>query len=221
MGYNILCFKQKLPASLRCEPGFARVMACNCDAMDGWLHPVHFYLDRPIGRCIDIAAELLINEEIRDREVRVIGADGAQLGILPLRKALELAEEAELDLVKIVPTAQPPVCKLMDYDKHRFEQSKREREMRKNQKVISVKEMRLSATIDIHDMEVKAKNVSKFLAGGDKVKVSIRFRGRQLSHTEQGLNVMETFLGMLDNANVEKPAKMEGRNMFMILAPKN
>ncbi len=221
MGYNILCFKQKLPASLRCEPGFARVMACNCDAMDGWLHPVHFYLDRPIGRCIDIAAELLINEEIRDREVRVIGADGAQLGILPLRKALELAEEAELDLVKIVPTAQPPVCKLMDYDKHRFEQSKREREMRKNQKVISLKEVQLSATIEENDVAIKAKNAIRFLQDGNKVKVSIRFRGRQIAHSDIGMKVMQDFVERTKEVStVERRPLIEGRNMIMILAPK-
>ena len=164
---------------------------------------------------------MLINEQITHPEVRVIDENGQQLGVMPIAQAQRLADEAGLDLVNISPKAVPPVCKIADYGKLRYEQEKRKKEAKKNQKVISVKEMRLSATIDIHDMEVKAKNVSKFLAGGDKVKVSIRFRGRQLSHTEQGLNVMETFLGMLDNANVEKPAKMEGRNMFMILAPKN
>ena len=168
-----------------------------------------------------IATEMLINEQITHPEVRVIDENGQQLGVMPIAQAQRLADEAGLDLVNISPKAVPPVCKIADYGKLRYEQEKRKKEAKKNQKVISVKEMRLSATIDIHDMEVKAKNVSKFLAGGDKVKVSIRFRGRQLSHTEQGLNVMETFLGMLDNANVEKPAKMEGRNMFMILAPKN
>ena len=136
----------------------------------------------------------MINEEIRDREVRVIGADGAQLGVLPTQRALELAEEAGLDLVKIVPNAQPPVCKLMDYDKHRYEQAKREREMRKNQKVISVKEVQLSATIEENDVQTKAKNAIKFLQGGDKVKVSIRFRGRQITHTEIGLKVMQDFV---------------------------
>ena len=136
-------------------------------------------------------------------------------------EAMRIADEAGLDLVNISPKANPPVCKIADYGKLRYEQEKRKKEAKKNQKVISIKEMRLSATIDIHDMEVKAKNVAKFLAGGDKVKVSIRFRGRQLSHTEQGLNVMNAFLEMLDNASVEKAAKMEGRNMFMILAPKN
>ena len=169
-----------------------------------------------------IANDLLINEQIRDREVRVIGEQGDQLGVMGIASAQKLADDAGLDLVNISPKAQPPVCKIMDYGKYRFEQGKKQKEARKNQKTTSLKEMRLSATIDTHDMEVKAKNVSKFLAGGDKVKVSIRFRGRQLSHTENGLVVMKTFLQMLgDGVAVEKPAKMEGRSMFMILAPKN
>lgn len=163
----------------------------------------------------------MINEEIRDREVRLIGADGAQLGVLPTAKALELAEEAQLDLVKIVPNAQPPVCKLMDYDKHRYEQAKREREMRKNQKVISVKEVQLSATIEENDVLTKAKNAMKFLQGGDKVKVSIRFRGRQITHSEIGLQVMQDFIDRTkDVAVVEKRPALEGRNMIMILGPK-
>lgn len=164
---------------------------------------------------------MLINEQITHPEIRVIGENGEQLGIMTPAEAMRIADEAGLDLVNISPKANPPVCKIADYGKLRYEQEKRKKEAKKNQKVISIKEMRLSATIDIHDMEVKAKNVAKFLAGGDKVKVSIRFRGRQLSHTEQGLNVMNAFLEMLDNASVEKAAKMEGRNMFMILAPKN
>jgi len=163
----------------------------------------------------------MINEEIRDREVRVIGADGAQLGVLPTAKALELAEEAQLDLVKIVPNAQPPVCKLMDYDKHRYEQAKREREMRKNQKVISVKEVQLSATIEENDVQTKAKNAIKFLQGGDKVKVSIRFRGRQITHSEIGLKVMQDFIERTkDVATVEKRPSLDGRHMIMILGPK-
>lgn len=180
-----------------------------------------FLFGKMTGRCIDIAAELLINEEIRDREVRVIGADGAQLGIMPTRKALELAEEAELDLVKIVPNAQPPVCKLMDYDKHRFEQSKREREMRKNQKVISLKEVQLSATIEENDVAIKAKNAIRFLQDGDKVKVSIRFRGRQIAHADIGMKVMQDFVERTkDVCTVERRPLIEGRNMIMILAPK-
>lgn len=171
---------------------------------------------------IFIANDLLINEQIHDREVRVIGEKGDQLGILEIAAAQKLADDAGLDLVNISPKAVPPVCKIMDYGKYRFEQGKKQKEAKKNQKTTTLKEMRLSATIDTHDMEVKAKNVAKFLAGGDKVKVSIRFRGRQLSHTENGLTVMNTFLQMLgDKVAVEKPARMEGRSMFMILAPKN
>jgi len=180
-----------------------------------------FFIGQLIRRCVDIATELLINEEIRDREVRVIGEDGAQLGIMPTRKALELAEEAELDLVKIAPNAQPPVCKLMDYDKHRFEQSKREREMRKNQKVISLKEVQLSATIEENDVAIKAKNAIRFLQDGDKVKVSIRFRGRQIAHSDIGMRVMQDFIERTkDVCTVERRPLIEGRNMIMILAPK-
>lgn len=152
----------------------------------------------------------------------MVGEDGSQLGILSLTEALRMADEKELDLVNISPKANPPVCKLMNYGRFKFEQEKRQKEARKNQKVIVLKEMRLSSTIDRHDMEVKAKNVIKFLQSGDKVKVSIRFKGRQLSHTDQGLIVMNEFITMIqDAAIVEKNAKMEGRSMFMILAPKN
>jgi translation initiation factor IF-3 len=138
------------------------------------------------------------------------------------REAMAIAEEKGLDLVKVSPTAVPPVCKIMDYGKFRFEQAKKQREAKKNQKVIELKEMRLSATIDTHDLEVKAKSVSKFLKSGDKVKVSIRFKGRQMAHTEQGLEVMKGFYSMVEeNGAIEKEAKIEGRNMYMILAPKN
>ena len=187
----------------------------------GSFTPSFFIWTKPCWRCIDIATELLINEEIRDREVRVIGADGAQLGIMPTRQALEMAEEAELDLVKIVPTAQPPVCKLMDYDKHRFEQSKREREMRKNQKVIALKEVQLSATIEENDVNIKAKNAIRFLQEGNKVKVSIRFRGRQIAHSDIGLKVMQDFIERTkEYCTVERRPTIEGRNMLMILVPK-
>ncbi len=170
---------------------------------------------------MDINADLMINEGIRDREVRVVDNNGAQLGIMPTQRALELAEEAKLDLVKIVPNAQPPVCKLMDYDKHRFEQAKREKEMRKNQRTISVKEVQLSATIEENDIVVKAKNAVRFLAAGDKVKVSIRFRGRQISHSEIGYAVMNSFVERIkDHAVVERRPIVEGRHMIMILAPK-
>ena len=163
----------------------------------------------------------MINEEIRDREVRVIDADGTQLGVMSSFAALQLAEEKQLDLVKIAPTAKPPVCKLMDYGKYRFEQAKREREIRKNQKVIEIKEVRLSATIEDHDIEVKYKAAAKFLQDGNKVKVSIRFRGRQISHSEIGLDVMKDFAERCkDIAVVERRPVTEGRNMTMVLAPK-
>ncbi|MBR4078810.1 MAG: translation initiation factor IF-3 [Christensenellaceae bacterium] len=164
---------------------------------------------------------MLINEQIPEMDIRVISENGDQLGIMKTSVAMRLAEEADLDLAVIAPKAEPPVCKIMNYGKFRYEQIKHQKEAKKNQKVITLKEVRLSATIDTHDLEVKAKNATKFLADGDKVKVSIRFKGRQVTHTDQGLNVMNAFSALLDNAVIEKPAKMEGRNMFMILAPKN
>lgn len=163
----------------------------------------------------------MINEEIRDREVRLIDEKGNQMGIVSIAAAMSIADERGLDLVKIAPQVTPPVCKIMDYGKYRFEQGKREKEQRKNQKIIEIKEVRLSATIDTHDMEVKAKACTRFLQNGDKVKVSIRFRGRQITHGDIGLEVMNTFYEMVkDNAAIDRPAKQEGRNMFMILTPK-
>ena len=153
--------------------------------------------------------------------MRVVGADGAQLGVMPTEQALRLADEARLDLVKIVPKAQPPVCKLMDFDKHRFEQSKREKEMRKNQKIVSLKEVQLSATIEENDIKTKAKNAIKFLKAGDKVKVTIRFRGRQITHSEIGQQVMKQFAERIsDVALVERQPNLEGRFMIMILVPR-
>lgn len=164
----------------------------------------------------------MINEEIRDREVRLVDGNGAQLGIMPTRQALDLADEKQLDLVKIAPTARPPVCKLMDYGKYKFEQSKKEREIRKNQKVITIKEVRLSATIEDHDVDVKFRNAVKFLKEGDKVKVSIRFRGRQIAHSEIGLQVMNEFAEKIKEVGiVERRPLMEGRNMTMILSPRD
>ena len=159
---------------------------------------------------------------IRDREVRLIDAQGNMVGVMPAVQALRLAEEADLDLVKISPNAVPPVCKIMDYSKFKYEQAKKDKENRRNQTIVELKEIRLSATIDVHDMEVKAKNAIKFFTNGDKVKVSIRFRGRQAKHGDIGLDVMNTFYEMVkDNAAIDRPAKQEGRNMFMILTPKN
>lgn len=164
----------------------------------------------------------MINEEIRDREVRVISATGEQLGVMPIRRALDMAEENQLDLVKIVANAHPPVCKLMDFDRYRFEQSKREREIRKNQKIVTLKEVQLSATIEDNDMQVKAKSAMRFLQDGDKVKVSIRFRGRQITHSEIGVAVMQQFQSMVEEfAVVERRPLLEGRHMIMILAPKD
>jgi translation initiation factor IF-3 len=151
----------------------------------------------------------------------VIGADGAQLGIMSARDALNLAAEKNLDLVKIAPQATPPVCKIIDYGKYRFEQAKREKEAKKNQRVVEIKEIRLSLNIDTHDFETKRNHAARFLNDGNKVKVSIRFRGREMGHPELGADIMKRFAESLaDTANVDKPAKLEGRNMLMFLAPK-
>ena len=165
--------------------------------------------------------ELQINEEIRDKEVRLIGDDGSQLGIMASRDALRLAEEKNLDLVKIAPQAVPPVCKIIDYGKFRFEQAKREKEAKKNQRVVDVKEIRLSLNIDTHDFDTKKNHAVRFISDGNKVKVSIRFRGREMGHPELGLEIMSRFAeAMTEVANVEKAAKLEGRTMLMFLAPK-
>ena len=165
--------------------------------------------------------ELQINEQIRDKELRVIDSDGTQLGIMPLRRAMELAEQKNLDLVKIAPQANPPVCKIIDYGKYRFEQAKREKEARKNQRVVEIKEVRLSLNIDTHDFETKRNHALRFISEGNKVKASIRFRGREMGHPELGLEIMRRFAdAMSEVANVEKPAKLEGRTMLMFLAPK-
>ena len=165
--------------------------------------------------------ELQINEQIRDKELRVIDSDGTQLGIMPLRRAMELAEQKNLDLVKIAPQANPPVCKIIDYGKFRFEQAKREKEARKNQRVVEIKGVRLSLNIDTHDFETKKNHALRFISEGNKVKASIRFRGREMGHPELGLEIMRRFAdAMSEVANVEKPAKLEGRTMLMFLAPK-
>ena len=165
--------------------------------------------------------DLQINEQIRDKELRVIDADGTQLGIMSLRQALEIAEQKNLDLVKIAPQANPPVCKIIDYGKYRFEQAKREKEARKNQRVVEIKEVRLSLNIDTHDFETKRNHALRFISEGNKVKVSIRFRGREMGHPELGQEIMQRFAdAMSEVANVEKPAKLEGRTMLMFLAPK-
>jgi len=165
--------------------------------------------------------DIQVNHEIKAREVRLIGPDGKQLGIMPLKDALRYAQEAQLDLVKIASNAKPPVCKIMDFGKYKYEQSKREKEARKNQKVISIKEIRMNPTIDDHDFQVRLKSAVKFLKDGNKVKVSIKFRGRQMIHTKLGEDVLNKMVEHIQEVGiVEKPPTMEGRNMVMVLSPK-
>ena len=185
-----------------------------------WVISAHAFIN--FWGCLNISAkELQINEEIRDKELRVISNDGEQLGIMSASEALRLAEERDLDLVKISPQAKPPVCKIMDYGKYRFDMAKREKEARKNQRVVDIKEVRLSVNIDTHDFDTKVGHAKRFIAGGDKVKVSIRFRGREMAHTNLGIEIMERFAqACADTAAVEKAAKLEGRQMLMFLAPK-
>ncbi|MBQ9721226.1 MAG: translation initiation factor IF-3 [Oscillospiraceae bacterium] len=162
-----------------------------------------------------------LNEEIRDSEIRLIGSNGEQLGIMSAAQALDIADEQGLDLVKISPQANPPVCKLMDYGKFRFEQSKREKEARKNQHVVEIKEVRMSPGIDVGDFNTKLKNAQKFLSEGNRVKDSVRFRGREMAHTEIGRDLLLKFAGQsAEVSNLEKEPKMEGRSMSIFLAPK-
>ncbi len=162
-----------------------------------------------------------MNEQIRDKEIRLIGDDGEQLGIMSAKDALKMAKEAGLDLVKIAPTAKPPVCKIVDYGKYRYEQARREKEAKKKQKTTEVKEIQLSPNIDVNDLTTKANQARKFLEKGNKVKVALRFRGREMAHMATGKEVLDTFLEKVsDVAVVEKPAKLEGRSMIMVLAEK-
>ena len=163
----------------------------------------------------------MINEQIRDREVRLIGADGEQLGIMSAREAMKIAQEAELDLVKIAPTAKPSVCKIIDYGKYKYEQTRKEKEARKKQKTVELKEVRLSPNIDTNDLNTKINNAKKFISKGNKVKVTLRFRGREMAHVQQSKHILDDFAETLaDIAVVEKPAKMEGRAMSMVLTEK-
>lgn len=162
-----------------------------------------------------------MNEDIREKELRVIGDNGDQLGILSSSEALKIAEEKELDLVMIAPTAKPPVCRIMNYGKFIYEQAKKDKEAKKKQKVVNIKEVRLSPSIEEHDIEIKANNARKFLLAEDKVKVTVRFRGREADYSHLGKKILDLFLTKLEDVCiVEKPAKLEGRNMTMILAPK-
>jgi translation initiation factor IF-3 len=168
-----------------------------------------------------INKDFLVNEQIREKEIRVIGDDGSQMGVISSREALRLAEEKELDLVMISPNANPPVCKIMDFGKYIYEQSKKDKEAKKKQKVINVKEVRLSPTIEDHDISIKANNARKFLLAGDKVKVTVRFRGREADYSFIGKKILENFYAKIEEVCVvEKAAKLEGRNMILILSPK-
>lgn len=193
--------------------------------MGGSILPAFFCL--VIHSCIQlrrwnvISKDHMINDEIRVKEVRLIGPDGEQLGIKPIREALQIAADASLDLVNVAPTAKPPVCRIMDYGKFRYEMQKKEKEARKNQKVVEIKEIRLSATIDEHDFQTKLRNVAKFLGDGDKVKLSVRFRGREITHASIGQKVLERMATEVESLSiVERRPKLEGRSMIMILSPK-
>ena len=163
----------------------------------------------------------MINGQIRDKEVRVIAENGDQLGVMPVKEAMKLAQEAELDLVKIAPKAQPPVCKIIDYGKYRYELARKEKEAKKKQKTVEVKEVRISPNIDTNDLNTKVNNAKKFIAKGNKVKVTLRVRGREMAHMQQSKHILDDFAEMLaEVAVVEKPAKLEGRNMSMVLTEK-
>ena len=163
----------------------------------------------------------MINEQIRDKEVRLIGENGEQLGILSSRDAYKMAQDAGLDLVKIAPKAEPPVCKIVDYNKYRYEQMRKAKEAKKNQKVSELKEIRLSPNIDDNDLNTKANAAKKFIQKGDKVKVTLRFRGREMAHIDLGKQILDSFFSKVEDVAVlDKPTKMEGRNMMMFLAEK-
>ena len=163
----------------------------------------------------------MINEQIRDREVRLIGENGEQLGIMSAKEAYKIARDAELDLVKIAPTAKPPVCKIIDYGKYKYELARKEKEARKKQKTVEIKEVRLSPNIDTNDLNTKVNNAKKFISKGNKVKVTLRFRGREMAHVQQSRHILDDFAKMLeDMAVVEKAPKLEGRNMSMVLTEK-
>ena len=163
----------------------------------------------------------MINEQIRDKEIRLIGEDGEQLGIMSTREAMKLAAEAELDLVKIAPTAKPPVCKIIDYGKYKYELTRKEKEAKKKQKTVDVKEVRLSPNIDTNDLNTKVNNAKKIIQKGNKVKVTLRFRGREMAHMQTSKHILDDFADMLkDIAVVEKPTKLEGRSISMVLTEK-
>ncbi len=182
------------------------------------LKTIHLFFCK--WRCKAIS-ELMINGQIRDKEVRVISENGEQLGIMPVREAMKLAQEAELDLVKIAPKAQPPVCKIIDYGKYKYELARKEKEAKKKQKTVEVKEVRLSPNIETNDLNTKVNNAKKFISKGNKVKVTLRFRGREMAHVQQSKHILDDFAQLLaDVAVIEKAPKLEGRSMSMVLTEK-
>ena len=194
-----------------------RFIFCPGERSRGVLIPKHYEL---LWRCTTIS-DLMINEQIRDREVRLVGENGEQLGIMPAKDALKLAKDAELDLVKIAPTAKPPVCKIIDYGKYRYELARKEKEAKKKQKVIEVKEVRLSPNIDDNDLNTKINAARKFIEKGNKVKVTLRFRGREMAHMFKSKYILDDFAEKLaDIATVDKPAKVEGRSIVLFLTAK-
>ena len=189
-----------------------------CDLGGQLCYPLFYSFFLQEGKTI---SELFINEQIRDKEVRVIGEDGEQLGIMSAREALQLAEEAGVDLVKIAPTAKPPVCKIVDYGKFKYEQTRKEKEAKKKQKVIEIKEIRLSPNIDTNDLNTKINAAKKFLSKGDRVMVTLRFRGREMAHMSASKHILDDFAEALaDVSVVEKAPKVEGRSMTMFLTEK-
>ena len=192
-------------------------LLCECGICVLHSHLFYFILE-----VLTISKEVLqINEEIRDKEILVIDADGTKLGVISAKEAQKIAFDKDLDLVKIAPQATPPVCRIMDYGKYCFEQAKREKEARKNQKVVSIKEIRMFSTIDTHDFETKVNQAVKFLQSGDKLKVSVRFRKRAIAHPQLGEELLERFKEAVSSVgSVEKPAKMEGRSIVMFVSPK-
>lgn len=174
-----------------------------------------------LWRCIDIKQDFLVNEQIRANEVEVIGTNGERLGKMSTSAALDKAYDEDMDLVLVAPNANPPVCKILDYSKFKFEMAKKEKEARKNQKVVELKEIRLSATIDQHDLETKAKNANKFLKAGDKVKVSLKFKGREVRFVEKGKETILKFVEMLEEGRIDKEPKLEGKFLNVIVLPKD
>ncbi|SHK48149.1 bacterial translation initiation factor 3 (bIF-3) [Hespellia stercorisuis DSM 15480] len=188
------------------------------------IHSFFYVTQLPKGihlwRCTTIS-DLMINEQIRDREVRLIGENGEQLGVMSSREAMKLAQEAELDLVKIAPTAKPPVCKIIDYGKFKYEQTRRDKEAKKKQKTVELKEVRLSPNIEANDLNTKMTNARKFISKGNKVKITLRFRGREMAHMNQSRHILDDFAKALEDiAVVEKPSKLEGRSISMVLTEK-